>query len=139
MSNLRQLKVPNDAFVVENITNALLWKCRSSPIPHLLFVLSYAERYRKDDEMLEKLFNEVIRTIEMRWVEISQPDQIRSLLYNSQHFSEALLAKVEDLLTTEAENLSSDSIVSVSILFFNNLHFYCNINLETDSIIYFKC
>ena len=123
LSNLRQLKVPNDAFVVQNIINALLWKCRSSPIPHLLFVLSYAERYRKDNEMIEKLFNEVIRTIVMRWVEISQPDQIRSLLYNSQHFSEALLAKVEDLLTTEAENLSSDSIVSVSILFFNNSHF----------------
>ena len=65
--------------------------------------------------MLEKLFNEVIRTIEMRWVEFNQPDQIQSLLHNSQHFSDTLLAKVEDLLTTEAENLSSDAIVSVSI------------------------
>ena len=121
LNNLRQLKIPNDAFVVQNIKNALLWKCRSSPIPHLLFVLSYAERYRKDDEMLEKLFNEVIRTIEMRWVEFNQPDQIQSLLHNSQHFSDTLLAKVEDLLTTEAENLSSDAIVSVSIFcyFFN--------------------
>ena len=120
LNNLRQLKIPYDAFVVQNIQNALLWKCRSSPIHQLLFVLSYAERYRKEDEMLEKLFNEVIRTIEMRWVEFTEPDQIRSLLHNSQHFSDTLLARVEDLLTTEAENLSSDSIVSVSILpFFN--------------------
>ena len=97
-----------------NIQNSLLWKCRSSQPAHFGLILSYAKQTRDESEMCEKIFNEVLRTIEMRWVEITDPQLILNLIYNSEHLSDILMAKLEDQLTSEAETYPTDTIIAVS-------------------------
>ena len=115
LNNLHVLKIPPSSFLVMNIQNALLWKCRSSQPYHFGVILSYANQTRNQSEMSEKIFNEVIRTIEMRWVEINDPMLILNLIYRSEHFSDALLAKLEDQLTSDAETYPTDTLIAVSI------------------------
>lgn len=97
-----------------NIQNALLWKCRSSQPNMFSMILSYANHTRNQSEICEKVFNEIIRTIEMRWVEIDDPNLILSLIYRSEHFSDVLLAKFEDQMTSEAETYPTDTLIAVS-------------------------
>ena len=63
--------------------------------------------------MSEKLFNEAIRSVQMRWVEFSEPEDFVSLMNFSEYFSDTLIAKLEDQLTNQVENLPSDTVINV--------------------------
>ena len=114
LNNLHTLNIPHSSYLVMNIQNALLWKCRSSQPNMFSLILSYANQTRNQSEICEKIFNEIIRTIEMRWVEINDPNLILSLIYRSEHFSDVLLAKFEDQMTSEAETYPTDTLIAVS-------------------------
>ena len=66
---MNQIGIPEDSFVVKNLENSLIWECRSCAIKDLVMMLSFSIT-RKNTESQKKLFNEVTRSLERRWVEI---------------------------------------------------------------------
>ena len=78
-------------------------------------VLSLAVKHKNDSEIAEKLFEEVIRSFELRWVEIDDPRIAASLIYYSDFFKEIFLARIEDKMINKAENLTTEEITVVSL------------------------
>ena len=73
---LTELGVPNDSYSVLNIENSLMWSTRSCPIKDLMFLLSFTMSRRQTDSQT-KLFTEVCKTLERRWVEIKGEEQFQ--------------------------------------------------------------
>ena len=94
----------NIYFSFENVDRVII---------HYLYSLGYSYKNRKNSEMSEKLFNEAIRSVQMRWVEFSEPEDFVTLMNFSEYFSDTLIAKLEDQLTNQVENLPSDTVINV--------------------------
>lgn len=76
-------------------------------------ILSFATKRRFDSDVSQKLFDEVVRQMELRWVEIEDPALIISLIYQSKNLKPQFIAKLEDKVITEAEHLDPSTITSV--------------------------
>ena len=81
---------------------------------HLNMILTSALKRRFDSDTSSKLFEEAVRQMEMRWVEIEDPGLIISMIHLSEHLKPQLLARLEDRVITEVENLDSTTITSVN-------------------------
>ena len=81
---------------------------------HLNMILTSALKRRFDSDMSSKLFEEAVRQMEMRWVEIEDPGLIISMIHLSEHLKPQLLARLEDRVITEVENLDATTIASVN-------------------------
>ena len=66
---LAELGIDNDSYCVKNLENSLMWSTRSCPIRELMMLLSFTMSRRKTESQ-NKLFNEVCKSLERRWVEI---------------------------------------------------------------------
>ena len=66
---LSELGLDNESFCVKNLENSLMWTARSCSIKELMMLLSFTMG-RRETESQNKLFNEVCRSLERRWVEI---------------------------------------------------------------------
>ena len=90
----------------------------------LNMILTFATKRRFDSDTAKKLFDEVIRQMELRWVEIEDPALIVSLIYQSENLKPQFIAKLEDKVITEAEHLDPSTITSVCFQAFSN-NFLC--------------
>jgi hypothetical protein len=117
LKSLTLLNVPPTTFVVQNIENALTWRARSCSMNDLALLLSFTIKRKKHSDEAKKLFAEIIRAIEMRWVEVEDAKTISSIIHYGEVFSEKFLAKLEDRLIEFAENMSTEDIVAVRITF----------------------
>ena len=106
--------MPSNAFLIQNIENALTWKCRSTSIRNLYLILSTSAKNRSENETRKKLFEEVVQKLEMRWIEIEDPSTIAGLFYFVENFTDLFIARLEDKLTNKAEQLSSEEIIAVN-------------------------
>lgn len=100
--------------MVQNLENALTWRCRTCSVNDLTMMLTFSLKRRNHGDMSEKFFNEVVQTLERRWVEIVDPDLAIILFKHANIFKAKLLAKIEDRMIEKAEELSSESLVIVS-------------------------
>ena len=93
---------------------------------HLNMILTSALKRRFDSDTSSKLFEEAVRQMEMRWVEIEDPGLIISMIHLSEHLKPQLLARLEDRVITEVENLDSTTITSVNShkKMFDRVRFY---------------
>ena len=66
---LKELEIDDSSFVVQNLENSLIWNTRACPIKDLVMMLSFCIN-RRNTEGQNKLFNEVCKSMERRWVEI---------------------------------------------------------------------
>ena len=107
--------MPSNAFLIQNIENALTWKCRSTSIRNLYLILSTSAKNRSENETRKKLFEEVVQKLEMRWIEIEDPLTIAGLFYFVENFTDLFIARLEDKLTNKAEQLSSEEIIAVNL------------------------
>ena len=92
----------------------------------LNIVLTFSAKKRFDSDVSRILFEEVVKTIELRWVEIDDPQLVSSFLYQAEYFKPQFLARLEDKMIQEAEQMSATNIVSVSTTYFLNecfIHF----------------
>lgn len=78
LKDLAELGVPNDSFSVKNMENSLMWSTRSCPLKDLMMLLSFSMS-RRQTESQTKLFSEVCKTLERRWVEIKDGKTFNSL------------------------------------------------------------
>ena len=69
LQDLAVLGLPNDSLSVQNMENSLMWSVRSCPIKELMMLLSFTMS-RRQTESQNKLFTEVCKSLERRWVEI---------------------------------------------------------------------
>jgi len=107
------LGIPNESFLVQNIENTLTWRCRTSSIKELNHMLSTAGKGRSESITRQKLFDEVIRTLEMRWVEIDDPLIVAGLIYYAGNFTDLFLGRIEDKMTNRAGDLSSEETIAL--------------------------
>ena len=75
LQNLAELGIPNDSLSVLNIENSLMWSARSCPIKDLMMLLSFTMS-RRQTESQNKLFTEICKSLERRWVEIKGEKRI---------------------------------------------------------------
>ena len=68
---------------------------------------------KSESETRQKLFEEVVRTLEMRWIEIDDPLIFAGLMYYVEYFTDLFLARIEDKMTNKAGDLSSEEIISI--------------------------
>ena len=80
----------------------------------LNIVLTFSAKKRFDSDTSRVLFEELVKTIELRWVEIDDPQLVSSFLYQAEYFKPQFLAKLEDKMIREAEQMSTTNIVAVS-------------------------
>ena len=59
----------SDSYSVKNLENSLMWCTRTCSIKDLMMMLSFTMS-RKETDSQVKLFNEVCKSLERRWVEI---------------------------------------------------------------------
>jgi hypothetical protein len=76
-------------------------------------MLSTAAKGRSESITRQKLFDEVIRTLEMRWVEIDDPLIVAGLIYYAGNFTDLFLGRIEDKMTNRAGDLSSEETIGV--------------------------
>ena len=117
LKSLAQIGIPADALIVENIENSLIWQSRRASLADLHTIMIFAAKRRSDSNMGRKLFEEIIRMIELRWVEIEEPAMVAKFFNSAEHFSDKFLARIEDRMTNCAEEMSSVSIIIVSFLY----------------------
>ena len=67
--NLAELGIPSDSLSVLNMENSLMWSVRSCPLKDLMMLLSFTIGRRETDSQ-KKLFSEICKSLERRWVEI---------------------------------------------------------------------
>ena len=113
MKSASTLGMPSSAFLIQNIENALTWKCRTASVRELYLILSLSAKNRSESETRKKLFEEAVEKLEMRWVEIEDPLTIAGLIYFAENFTDLFLARIEDKITSKAEGLSSEEIIAV--------------------------
>ena len=113
LKSLHILGTPPDSLPVQSIQNKLTWHCRSCSMNHLNMILTSALKRRFDSDTSSKLFEEAVRQMELRWVEIEDPGLIISMIHMSEHLKPQLLARLEDRVITEVENLDATTITSV--------------------------
>ncbi len=115
LKSMQILKFPGDSFPMNNVTNSLTWNCRSCPINHLVSLLPLVEKSRNDCETSMKLWGEILRAIEMRWVEITDIDieVIATLLSHLSSFDEVFITRIEDIITKRAEEMSTEQVIQV--------------------------
>ena len=68
---------------------------------------------KSESETRQKLFEEVVRTLEMRWIEIDDPLIFAGLMYYVEYFTDLFLARIEDKMTNKAGDLSSEEIIAI--------------------------
>jgi len=79
LKSLSELNVPNEAFSSRNLENSLTWMARSCAIKDLVMMLSFSVGRRKTESQ-EKLYKEICRALERRWVEIRGNRQLEGNL-----------------------------------------------------------
>jgi len=109
---LKELEIDDSSFVVQNLENSLIWNTRACPIKDLVMMLSFCIN-RRNTEGQNKLFNEVCKSMERRWVEIKDGKVFASLLYYNDQFSPEFLRKLEDRMIEVVEELSPGDIVLI--------------------------
>jgi len=109
---LKELEIDDESFVVQNLENSLIWNTRACPIKELVMMMSFCINRRKTEGQ-NKLFNEVCKSLERRWVEIKDGKVFASLLYYNDQFSPQFLSKLEDRMIEVVEDLSPGDIVLI--------------------------
>ena len=61
-----------------------------------------------------KLFEESVRQIELRWVEIEDPKHAAQFLGRAEHFTEKFLVKLEDRMIQDVDDMSTENMILVS-------------------------
>jgi len=116
LKSLVELNIPNDAFAVKNLENSLTWMARSCAIKDLVMMLSFSVG-RRSTETQDKLFSEICRSLERRWVEIRDSGMLSrtfvGLLHYSEHFTDQFLCKLEDRLAEIADELNGTDLTAV--------------------------
>lgn len=112
-------------FIVQNLENSLTWKARTCSIRELSLLLSFSVKYRPDHisatqstsvgltNSKTSLYKEVIKSIERRWVEITDGRTFVGVLHYPDCFSEQFIVKLEDRMTELAETLPTSDLVLI--------------------------
>jgi len=109
---LAELGVSHDSYSVKNLENGLMWNVRSCTIKDLMMLLSFTMS-RRHTESQDKLFNEVCRALERRWVEIKDGRVFNSLFYYSEQFSPQFIARLEDRVSDVVDEISPGELVLI--------------------------
>jgi len=112
LKGLQVLDIPAEAFSVKNLENSLTWSARSCGIKDLVMMLSFSASRRSSDSQ-QKLFSEICRAIERRWVEIKDGRQFAGLIHYSEHFSDQFMAKLEDRIAELVAEMSGGDLAMV--------------------------
>ena len=103
-----------NCFAVRNIENGLTWKARHSSIKEVCSLLTFSGKRKtqsNEHKVAVTLFEETIKNIEMRWVEITSAKDFASLLqYYPRYLSEHFVQKVEDRITESVETMSVEDL-----------------------------
>lgn len=125
--------IDQNSMAVQNLENSLVWRARHAPIRELTMMLSFAHGRRPQTGVLsspggpppprpaatgaqpmkEVLFQEVVRSLERRWVEVVDGRAFVGILHYSDCFSEQYLNKIDDRITEMAESLVPSDLVLV--------------------------
>jgi len=123
---LKELEIDDESFVVQNLENSLIWNTRACPIKELVMMMSFCINRRKTEGQ-NKLFNEVCKSLERRWVEIkgSSPLIVRApsdnfwVLLNKNHFN-AIAESSKNMSTPILLSDVKDGKVFASLLYYND-------------------
>ncbi len=106
-----------NCFAVRNIENGLTWEARKSSIKELCILLSFSAKRKTishEHKVAVTLFQETVKIIEMRWVEIVNAQEFSSLLqFYPQYLSEEFVRKVEDRITESVETMRIEDLALV--------------------------
>eukprot|EP00092_Neocalanus_flemingeri_P004491 GFUD01004831.1.p1 GENE.GFUD01004831.1~~GFUD01004831.1.p1 ORF type:complete len:656 (+),score=214.52 GFUD01004831.1:71-2038(+) len=91
---LGELGINNESFSVKNLESTLTWSTRSCPIKEVVMLLSFTLN-RRNTESQNILYNEVVKSLERRWVElkgaspliVQAPSDNFWVLMNKSHFN----------------------------------------------------
>lgn len=125
-----------NSFIVRNMENALIWRARTCTIRDLAFLLSFSVKRRKvasdastvasvnfgnptkksDSQLNDQLYSEVVKSVERRWVEVSDAPTIAGLVhYYPEVFGDRFISKMEDRTIELAESMSAEDLCLVSL------------------------
>lgn len=110
---LQILGVPPETFCLQNLENALTWQARTCTIRDLSMLLSFSSARRSQSSTIEKLYREVVQTLERRWVEIEDAQTIIGIIHYSEAFHTTFRAKIEDRTIELAEKFSPREIAMI--------------------------
>ena len=109
----------HNCFAVKNIENSLTWQSRNSTMSELTMLLSYSFKRKNitGDKVAITLFEETVKNIERRWVEVVNPKEFVGFMhYYPQYLSEQFIRKVEDRITDSVENMEGEDLALVCIV-----------------------
>ena len=110
LDDLGTVSKDHEAFL--SLENRLLWCSRSATFWELNMMLSFLHK-RRNTESRVRLFKELVKTIERRWVEISDGRAFVGILHYPECFSLQFLDKLDDRMIEVAEGLSPAELTMV--------------------------
>ena len=109
--------ISSNCFAIRNIENSLTWRSRNCSIFELCSLLSFSLKRKSEmvsNETTVKLFDEVVKTLERRWVEIVNAKEFASLMhYYPEHLSEQFITKLEDRIAELGDSMAADDLALV--------------------------
>eukprot|EP00092_Neocalanus_flemingeri_P033737 GFUD01036676.1.p1 GENE.GFUD01036676.1~~GFUD01036676.1.p1 ORF type:complete len:613 (+),score=202.94 GFUD01036676.1:73-1911(+) len=109
---LGELGINNESFSVKNLESTLTWSTRSCPIKEVVMLLSFTLN-RRNTESQNILYNEVVKSLERRWVELKDGKLFVSLLHYVELFSPQFVAKLEDRIADLMEEISPGDLALI--------------------------
>ncbi len=107
----------SESFAFKNLENSLVWRARQAPMRDLAYMLSFsyarASASVKKNGGSSKLYQEVVRALERRWVEVVDPQIFVQLIHYSESFNEQFLTRIIDRIIDVAEELTPSDLSMV--------------------------
>ncbi|XP_062841421.1 FAST kinase domain-containing protein 4 [Trichomycterus rosablanca] len=115
LRSLSVLGVPLNAAVMRSLQTEALWRLRRFTYRHLCFLADWASGWKSRGQGDEALITAVLKQLELRWTELSDPRMISTLMSRAARRSPPLMDKLEDKALELAERFSAEDIRRVSL------------------------
>lgn len=111
---LTMLGLPNDAPLLRSLQNEVLWRIRRLTYRHLAYLVDWVAFQSSRGQENEALTTTLLKHLELRWTELSEPRTISILMSRASLLSPSLMDKLEDKALELAENFNAEDIRRVT-------------------------
>ncbi|XP_028836670.1 FAST kinase domain-containing protein 4 isoform X2 [Denticeps clupeoides] len=119
LRSLSALGAQADSATLRSLQTEVLWRVRRLSYRQLAFLLEWAVVGRSRGQPLQggglPLTNELLKQLDLRWAELSDPRTVGVLMGQAAHLSPALMEKLEDKALELAERFSGEDIRRVAL------------------------
>ncbi|XP_030639429.1 FAST kinase domain-containing protein 4 [Chanos chanos] len=115
LRSLSSLGLPPNSVVLRSLQTEALWRLRRLTYRQLAFLVDWATILKAKGQDDEALTSAVLKQLELRWTELTDPRTVSTLMGRAPQLSPSLMDKLEDKALELAEHFSAEDIRRVAL------------------------